>query len=71
DATVTYSVAANTGTERTGTLSIGGKPYRVTQAGTVTGFATASPVKIYPNPAKDFVTIDWPEKGAQCASVKI
>ncbi|PGH37239.1 MAG: hypothetical protein CRN43_22355 [Candidatus Nephrothrix sp. EaCA] len=57
--------------ERTGTLSIGGKPYKVKQAGIVTGFETVSPVKIYPNPAKDFVTIDWTGKGAKCTSVKI
>ena len=70
--TVTYSIAKNTGTERTGIITIAKKPYKVKQAGTVTGFeAAAGPAKIYPNPAKNFVTIDWAGKGAKCTSVKI
>ncbi|PGH38621.1 MAG: hypothetical protein CRN43_13990, partial [Candidatus Nephrothrix sp. EaCA] len=68
--TVTYSVTQSAGAERTGTITIGGQTFTVKQSA-VTGFETVSPVKIYPNPAKDFITIDLSGSGVKYASLKM
>ena len=68
--TVTYAIAATDGAERTGTITIAGQTFTVKQSA-VTGFETVSPVKIYPNPAKDFVTIDLSGSGVKYASLKM
>ncbi|PGH40034.1 MAG: hypothetical protein CRN43_05440, partial [Candidatus Nephrothrix sp. EaCA] len=70
NATITYSISKNTGAERTGAIAIGGQTFTVKQS-VVTGFETTSPVKIFPNPAKDFVTIDLSGSGLKCVSLKI
>jgi len=70
NAAVTYSVAKNTVAERQGTLTVAGQTFTVTQS-VVAGFETAGTVKIYPNPAKDFVTIDLSSSPENYVSLKI